>query len=99
MYYLHGNSVTVPDFGISIVHGSVGLLLSYALPHLVLSIFSNSRLYGNYRYSFWGQIYDTILSFHLVLPTLVTLFLPHHGSFNVTDKGQTVEKPSLMQPQ
>lgn len=79
-------------FGISIVHGSVGLLLSYALPHLVLSIFSNSRLYGNYRYSFWGQIYDTILSFHLVLPTLVTLFLPHHGSFNVTDKGQTVEK-------
>ena len=79
-------------FGISIVHGSVGLLLSYALPHLVLSIFSNSRLYGNYRYSFWGQIYDTVLSFHLVLPTMVTLFMPHHGSFNVTDKGQTVEK-------
>ncbi|MGN0902179.1 MAG: PilZ domain-containing protein, partial [Succinivibrio sp.] len=79
-------------FGISIVHGSVGLLLSYALPHLVLSIFSNSRLYGNYRYSFWGQIYDTILSFHLVLPTIVTLILPHHGSFNVTDKGQTVEE-------
>lgn len=79
-------------FGISIVHGSVGLLLSYALPHLVLSIFSNSRLYGNYRYSFWGQIYDMVLAFHLVLPTVVTLFMPHHGSFNVTDKGQTVDK-------
>ena len=79
-------------FGISIVHGSVELLLSYALPHLVLSVFSNSRLYGNYRYSFWGQIYDIVLSFHLVLPTVVTLFMPHHGSFNVTDKGQTVEK-------
>lgn len=79
-------------FGISIVHGSVGLLLSYALPHLILSIFSNSRLYGNYRYSFWGQIYDMVLAFHLVLPTVVTLFMPHHGSFNVTDKGQTVDK-------
>lgn len=79
-------------FGISIVHGSVGLLLSYALPHLFLSIFSNSRLYGNYRYSFWGQIYDAVLSFHLVIPAIVTLISPHSGSFNVTDKGQTVDK-------
>lgn len=33
-----------------------------------------------------------VLAFHLVLPTVVTLFMPHHGSFNVTDKGQTVDK-------
>ncbi|MCI6907390.1 MAG: UDP-forming cellulose synthase catalytic subunit [Succinatimonas sp.] len=80
------------DFGISIVHGSVGLMLAYAFPHLIMSIFANSRLYGNYRYSFWGQIYDLILSFHLVLPTVVTLIFPHKGKFNVTDKGQTVDK-------
>ncbi len=79
-------------FGVSIVHGSVELLLSYAIPHLVLSVFAGSRLYGKYRYSFWGPIYDLVLSFHLVLPTVVTLFSPHHGSFNVTDKGDTVDK-------
>lgn len=79
-------------FGISIVHGSVSLLLAYAIPHLILSGLSGSRLYGRYRYSFWGQIYDTVLSFHLVLPTVATLFFPHHGDFNVTDKGQTVDK-------
>ena len=79
-------------FGVSIVHGSVELLLSYAIPHLILSIFASSRLYGKYRYSFWGPIYDLVLSFHLVLPTVVTLFSPHHGSFNVTDKGDTVDK-------
>lgn len=79
-------------FGVSIVHGSVELLLSYAIPHLILSVFAGSRLYGRYRYSFWGPIYDLVLSFHLVLPTTVTLFSPHSGSFNVTDKGDTVDK-------
>lgn len=79
-------------FGVSIVHGSVELLLSYAIPHLILSVFAGSRLYGKYRYSFWGPIYDLVLSFHLVLPTTVTLFSPHSGSFNVTDKGDTVDK-------
>lgn len=63
-------------FGVSIVHGSVELLLSYAIPHLILSVFAGSRLYGKYRYSFWGPIYDLVLSFHLVLPTTVTLFSP-----------------------
>ena len=84
--------ILYPLFGISIVHGSFELLLAYAVPHLIMSIFANSRLYGRSRYSFFGQIYDYILSFHLIIPTIVTLFSPHHGAFNVTDKGDTVDK-------
>ncbi len=42
---------------------------------------------GRYRYSFWGEIYDIVLAFHLVLPTLVTMIFPKRGKFNVTDKG------------
>jgi cellulose synthase (UDP-forming) len=34
-----------------------------------------------------GEIYDIVLAFHLVLPTLVTMIFPKRGKFNVTDKG------------
>ncbi|MBQ9274819.1 MAG: UDP-forming cellulose synthase catalytic subunit [Succinivibrio sp.] len=79
-------------FGISVVHGSAELLFAYALPHLFLSVYTSSRLNGRYRYSFWGEVYDILLSFPLVLPTLAVLFSPHKGKFNVTDKGGTVDK-------
>ena len=44
-------------------------------------------VYKRQRYSFWGEIYDIVLAFHLVLPTLVTMIFPKRGKFNVTDKG------------
>lgn len=63
------------------------MIVSYALPHLFLAIYVGSRMNGRYRYSFWGEIYDIVLAFHLVLPTLVTMIFPKRGKFNVTDKG------------
>lgn len=77
--------------GLSVVHGSAALLFAYALPHLFLSFYAASRINGRYRHSFWGEIYDVLLSFPLVLPTLAVLISPHHGKFNPTDKGGTVE--------
>ncbi len=62
-------------------------MFAYALPHLFLSVYVNSRLNGRFRYSFWGEIYDIVLAFHIVLPTVVTMFFPKRGKFNVTDKG------------
>ena len=79
-------------FGLSVVHGSAALLFAYALPHLFMSFYASSRLNGRYRYSFWGEIYDILLSFPLVIPTILVLLSPKHGKFNVTDKGQTVDK-------
>ncbi|BBI52100.1 hypothetical protein HORIV_45210 [Vreelandella olivaria] len=34
-----------------------------------------------------NEIYETVLTFHLLKPTLVTLFDPKRGKFDVTDKG------------
>ncbi|MCR5085440.1 MAG: UDP-forming cellulose synthase catalytic subunit [Succinivibrionaceae bacterium] len=79
-------------FGWSVIHGSAALLFSYALPHLILAYYTSSRLNGRYRYSFWGEVYDVLLSFHLVIPTILVLISPRHGKFNVTDKGATIEK-------
>ena len=78
-------------FNLNIIHSSASLVFAYALPHLFLAIYINSRMNGRYRYSFWGEIYDLVLAFHLVLPTVVTMFFPKRGKFNVTDKGALLD--------
>ena len=78
-------------FNLNIIHSSASLVFAYALPHLFLAIYLNSRMNGRYRYSFWGEIYDLVLAFHLVLPTAVTMLFPKRGKFNVTDKGALLD--------
>ncbi|BBV42894.1 UDP-forming cellulose synthase catalytic subunit [Citrobacter freundii] len=78
-------------FNLNIIHSSASLVFAYALPHLFLAIYVNSRMNGRHRYSFWGEIYDLVLAFHIALPTVVTMFFPKRGKFNVTDKGALLD--------
>ncbi|WP_435928594.1 UDP-forming cellulose synthase catalytic subunit [Dryocola sp. BD613] len=78
-------------FNLNIIHSSASLIFAYMLPHLFLCIYLSSRLNGRFRYSFWGEIYDLVLAFHLILPTLITLIFPKRGKFNVTDKGALLD--------
>lgn len=79
-------------FNLNIIHSSASLIFSYALPHFLMATIVASRLNGNSRYSFWGDIYDLTLAFHLVIPTMITLFAPKRGKFNVTDKGALLDR-------
>lgn len=79
-------------FDLNIISSSAALIFSYALPHLITSNYVNSKLVGSYRYSFWGEIYETVMAFHLILPTLMSLMSPKLGKFNVTDKGDLTDK-------
>ena len=78
-------------FGLSNVPGYWLAILSFALPHLAMTTITNSRIQGSHRFSFWNEIYETVLSPYLLLPTLVALVKPSAGSFNVTDKGGAQE--------
>ncbi|WP_419816881.1 UDP-forming cellulose synthase catalytic subunit [Glacieibacterium sp.] len=78
--------------GQNIIHASASLIFAYALPHLFVSMASSTRIQGGDRRPFWGEIYETLLAFHLVRPTLYTLINPHKGKFNVTDKGSLLDK-------
>ena len=49
-------------------------------------------LQGKYRYSFWGEVYESVLAWYVARPTTVALFAPHKGTFNVTAKGGTIER-------
>ncbi|WP_439533740.1 UDP-forming cellulose synthase catalytic subunit [Polymorphobacter sp.] len=78
--------------GQNIIKASAALIFAYALPHLFISMASSKRLQGGDRRPFWGEIYETLLAFHLVKPTLYTLINPHKGKFNVTDKGSLLDR-------
>ena len=63
------------------------MVLGYALPHLTFTLMAASRIQGSFRRSFWGELYETVLSVYIVLPTVLALINPRLGRFNVTAKG------------
>ena len=74
------------------IPGYLAAILAYAVPHLTLSSLANSRIQGEHRYSFWNEIYETVLAPYILLPTLRALINPRLGRFNVTAKGGAVVK-------
>ncbi|MCY1670883.1 UDP-forming cellulose synthase catalytic subunit [Novosphingobium sp. SL115] len=79
-------------FGQNIIQASASLIFAYALPHLFCSQVASERQQSGWRRPFWGEIYETILAFHLVAPTVITWFQPRKGKFNVTDKGGLLDR-------
>jgi cellulose synthase (UDP-forming) len=75
----------------NIIMASALTVMAYAGPHLFHTIGTRSRIDGKARYSFWGEIYDNVLLFHIIGPTLRALINPKAGKFNVTDKGGIID--------
>jgi len=84
LIYLLLNHTNIPGYWAAI--------LAYALPHLTLSNLTNSRIQGEHRHSFWNEIYETVLSPYILLPTMMALISPKLGKFNVTAKGGVVRQ-------
>lgn len=76
--------INIPGFWVEI--------LVYAAPHLFLANLTNFRVQGKYRYSFWNEVYETVLAPYILGPTLMALINPKLGKFNVTAKGGIVKK-------
>jgi cellulose synthase (UDP-forming) len=74
------------------VPGFWAAILAYALPHLTLSNVTNSRIQGEHRHSWWNEVYETVLSPYILLPTMMALINPKLGKFNVTAKGGVVKR-------
>jgi len=74
------------------IPGFWAAILAYALPHLILSSVTNSRIQGEHRNSYWNDIYETVLAPYILFPTLMALINPKLGKFNVTSKGGVVKR-------
>ncbi len=100
LYFLNGGPrlifLTAPLafllLGSYIVYAPAVMIAVYALPHIIHANLTNSRKQGKYRHSFWAEMYETVLAWYILKPTTVALFAPHKGKFNVTSKGQRVDK-------
>ncbi len=79
-------------FGINPIQGLGLETLAYALPHILLSLFTNYIIYKHVRFSFWNEIFEFVMSFQAGWVTMLALVNPKLGSFNVTDKGANISK-------
>ncbi|AXC12945.1 Cellulose synthase catalytic subunit [UDP-forming] [Acidisarcina polymorpha] len=85
--YLVFGKLNIPGYWLTI--------LVFALPHLAMATITNSRIQGEKRHSFWNEIYETVLSPYILLPTMLALISPKLGKFNVTAKGQSKQDDSF----
>ncbi|HEY9646775.1 MAG TPA: UDP-forming cellulose synthase catalytic subunit [Chroococcidiopsis sp.] len=79
-------------FGINLIQGIGVETLVYALPHILLAMNANYITYKAVRFSFWNEIFEYAMAFQDGMVTLMALVNPKLGSFNVTDKGVSVNK-------
>jgi cellulose synthase (UDP-forming) len=82
-------------FGVNAVEGLGLETLSYAIPHIILSLSTNYIIHKQARFSFWNEIFEFVMSFQVGWVTLLALVNPNLGTFNVTDKGVNVTKRSF----
>lgn len=74
-------------FGVHVFQASALMILAYALPHISHAQLTNFRVQGKFRHSFWNEVYEAVLAWYLMRPTLATLIKPDSATFNVTAKG------------
>lgn len=79
-------------FELHLLNAAALTILSYALPQLAFASYTNSIIQGNFRRSFWSEVYETVLSWYIVRPTTLAFINPKLGKFNVTDKGGVIEE-------
>ena len=74
-------------FGAHVIDASAVMILAMALPHIFHANLTNSRVQGRFRHLFWNEVYESVLAWYILRPTLLALINPKLGSFNVTAKG------------
>lgn len=75
-----------------IIYAPALMIVLYVLPHMIHASLTNARMQGEYRHSFWGEVYETVLAWYIARPTTVALFNPGKGKFNVTAKGGLMDE-------
>jgi cellulose synthase (UDP-forming) len=75
-----------------IINASAAMLALYVVPYILQSNLATAHTQGQYRHSFWAEVYETVLAWYVALPTTMALINPRAGTFNVTAKGGLVGK-------
>lgn len=79
-------------FNVYIIYASPLMLLLYAFPHIAHTLLASTSIQGKYRHFLWNEIYETVVSWYIAVPTTLALINPKKGAFNVTAKGGLIEE-------
>jgi cellulose synthase (UDP-forming) len=74
-------------FDSKVIQASAAAIALFALPHLLHANMTNSRMQGEFRHSFWAEVYESVLAWYILRPTMIAFINPRYGKFNVTAKG------------
>ena len=78
-------------FGLNVLNTVGWEILFYVIPHILLLYIVNVRTQGTYRNPFWAPIYEVIMAWYVIGPTLQALIHPKIGKFKVTVKGHRIQ--------
>ncbi|MFT8675030.1 MAG: UDP-forming cellulose synthase catalytic subunit [Acetobacter sp.] len=81
--------------GQNVIFATPVAVMTYAIPHLVQSLMTQSRMQGRWRYSIWNYVYETSIAIFLAPVVLIAFFAPSRGTFNVTAKGGLISQNYL----
>jgi len=74
-------------FDSKVIQATAFSIALFALPHLLHANVTNSRMQGEFRHSFWAEVYESVLAWYILRPTMIAFINPKYGKFNVTAKG------------
>ncbi len=79
-------------FGLQIYAANLQEFFFYALPHVLASILLSNFLFGKTRWPFISELYETMQSIFSLVAIAKVFRNPHAPQFNVTPKGEHLEK-------
>lgn len=82
-------------FGLKVYHASFAEIVAYALPHVIGCIVVTDFLHGKFRWPFFSEIYESVLSIFLMPVIFSVIRNPRHPTFKVTPKGQSLDETVL----
>ncbi|WP_428029099.1 UDP-forming cellulose synthase catalytic subunit [Ancylobacter sp.] len=79
-------------FSLEIFNGSGAEFVAYTAVYILINLFMQSYLYGQYRWPWFSELYEYIQTVYL-LPALISVMLnPRKPTFRVTAKGETIDE-------
>ncbi|MDA8090215.1 MAG: hypothetical protein M0Z61_08365 [Nitrospiraceae bacterium] len=78
-------------FGYGIYNASSAQIIVFAVPHLLCSIAVTNYLFGEVRWPFFSELFETAQSIFLIGPIIGAIMDPGAPKFKVTPKGKQLD--------
>ncbi len=82
-------------FDLQIYNASFQEFVAYTTFFLISNILMQNRIYGRVRWPWVSELYEYVQSIHLAKSIFLVVKNPRSPSFQVTDKGQTLDESHL----